>query len=297
MSNPTNRQRGLGRGLSALMADIEPIASEAANAGRGAKHNSLVPIEKIHPNPDQPRRHFDAEELNNLANSIRSKGVIQPLVVRVHPSKQDEYEIVAGERRWRASQKAQLHALPVVIRDLSDLDVLEIAIIENIQRSDLNPIEEASGFRQLMEKFSHTQEQMAEALGKSRPHIANSLRLLALPGGVQALVVGGRLSSGHARALITAPNASELAKLAVLKGLSVRQIEALVKQGKILKPAKKTAQIKKDADTKALEGDLSSTLKMMVSIEHLQGEEGGTLTVKYKSLDQLDELCRQLGGT
>ena len=266
MSNPTNRQRGLGRGLSALMADIEPIASEAANAGRGAKHNSLVPIEKIHPNPDQPRRHFDAEELNNLANSIRSKGVIQPLVVRVHPSKQDEYEIVAGERRWRASQKAQLHALPVVIRDLSDLDVLEIAIIENIQRSDLNPIEEASGFRQLMEKFSHTQEQMAEALGKSRPHIANSLRLLALPGDVQALVVGGRLSSSHARALITAPNASELAKLAVLKGLSVRQIEALVKQGKIPKPAKKTAQIKKDADTKDLEGDLSSTLKIMVSI-------------------------------
>ena len=297
MSNPINRQRGLGRGLSALMADIEPIASEAANSGRGGKDDTYVPIEKIHPNPNQPRRHFDVEELHNLADSIRSKGVIQPLVVRAHPSKPDEYEIVAGERRWRASQKAQLHVLPVVIRDFSDLDVLEIAIIENIQRSDLNPIEEASGYRQLMEKFSHTQEQMADALGKSRPHIANSLRLLALPGDVQALLVGGRLSSGHARALITAQNASELAKFAVLRGLSVRQIEALVKQGKTSKPTKKIAQVKKDADTKALEGDLSSTLKMVVTIDHLQGEEGGTLTVKYKSLDQLDELCRQLGGT
>ena len=147
MSNPINRQRGLGRGLSALMADIEPIASEAANSGRGGKDDTYVPIEKIHPNPNQPRRHFDVEELHNLANSIRSKGVIQPLVVRAHPSKPDEYEIVAGERRWRASQKAQLHVLPVVIRDFSDLDVLEIAIIENIQRSDLNPIEEASGYR------------------------------------------------------------------------------------------------------------------------------------------------------
>ena len=293
MTNTSKRQRGLGRGLSALMADIEPVVGEAI-VGSSTNHgDTLVPIEKIHPNPDQPRRHFDVDDLNDLSKSIRSKGIIQPLVVRAHPNKFGDFEIVAGERRWRASQMAQLHTLPVVVREFSDRDVLEIAIIENIQRTDLNPIEEAIGYRQLMDKFGHTQEQMAVALGKSRPHIANNLRLLGLPEDVQALVVTGRLSSGHARALITASNASELAKIVVRRGLSVRQVERLVREPKA--PTKeRLGRAGKDADTKALEGDLSAALKMSVLIDHINGQEGGSVTIKYQDLGQLDELCRHL---
>jgi len=193
MANTPKRQRGLGRGLSALMADIEQTVGDTGAVNSERRNEMLVPVETIHPNPGQPRRHFDADDLNDLAGSIRSKGIIQPLVVRAHPVKAGEYEIVAGERRWRASQLAQLHELPVVVREFSDLDVLEIAIIENIQRADLNPIEEASGYRQLMDKFGHTQEQMAEVLGRSRPHIANVLRLLALPDDVQRFVINGSL--------------------------------------------------------------------------------------------------------
>ena len=295
MANTPKRQRGLGRGLSALMADIEQTVGASGPVNYEPRNELLVPIEAIHPNPDQPRRHFDADDLNDLAGSIRSKGIIQPLVVRAHPVKAGEYQIVAGERRWRASQLAQLHELPIVVREFSDLDVLEIAIIENIQRADLNPIEEAIGYRQLMDKFGHTQEQMAEALGKSRPHIANVLRLLALPEDVQALVISGSLSSGHARALITAPNASELARLVVARGLSVRQTEKLVKEPKA--PSKeRLPKIAKDADTRALEGDLSAALKMAVSIAHSPGQEGGAITIRYKNLEQLDELCRHLAG-
>ena len=295
MANTPKRQRGLGRGLSALMADIEQTVGASGPVNSERRNELLVPIEAIHPNPDQPRRHFDADDLNDLAGSIRSKGIIQPLVVRAHPVKAGEYQIVAGERRWRASQLAQLHELPIVAREFSDLDVLEIAIIENIQRADLNPIEEAIGYRQLMDKFGHTQEQMAEALGKSRPHIANVLRLLALPEDVQALVISGSLSSGHARALITAPNASELARLVVARGLSVRQTEKLVKAPKA--PSKeRLPKIAKDADTRALEGDLSAALKMAVSIAHSPGQEGGAITIRYKNLEQLDELCRHLAG-
>jgi ParB family chromosome partitioning protein len=277
------------------MADIEQTVGASGPVNSERRNELLVPIEAIHPNPDQPRRHFDADDLNDLAGSIRSKGIIQPLVVRAHPMKAGEYQIVAGERRWRASQLAQLHELPIVVREFSDLDVLEIAIIENIQRADLNPIEEAIGYRQLMDKFGHTQEQMAEALGKSRPHIANVLRLLALPEDVQALVISGSLSSGHARALITAPNASELARLVVARGLSVRQTEKLVKEPKA--PSKeRLPKIAKDADTRALEGDLSAALKMAVSIAHSPGQEGGAITIRYKNLEQLDELCRHLAG-
>lgn len=295
MANTPKRQRGLGRGLSALMADIEQTVGDSGPVNSERRNELLVPIEAIHPNPDQPRRHFDADDLNDLAGSIRSKGIIQPLVVRAHPVKAGEYQIVAGERRWRASQLAQLHELPIVVREFSDLDVLEIAIIENIQRADLNPIEEAIGYRQLMDKFGHTQEQMAEALGKSRPHIANVLRLLALPEDVQALVMSGSLSSGHARALITAPNASELARLVVARGLSVRQTEKLVKEPKA--PSKeRLPKITKDADTRALEGDLSAALKMAVTIAHSPGQEGGAITIRYKNLEQLDELCRHLAG-
>ena len=294
MANTPKRQRGLGRGLSALMADIEQTVDDTGPSSSERRSDMLVPIENVHPNPDQPRRHFDVDELNDLAGSIRSKGIIQPLVVRAHPEKTGEYEIVAGERRWRASQLAQLHELPIVVREFSDLDVLEIAIIENIQRADLNPIEEAIGYRQLMDKFGHTQEQMAEALGKSRPHIANVLRLLALPKDVQAFVINGSLSS-HARALITAPNASDLARVVVARGLSVRQTEKLVKEPKA--PGKdRMPKSAKDADTRALEGDLSAALKMAVSITHNPGQEGGSITIRYKNLEQLDELCRHLAG-
>jgi ParB family chromosome partitioning protein len=277
------------------MADIEPAVGGSGPIGSDRRNDMLVPIENINPNPDQPRRHFDVDDLNDLAGSIRSKGIIQPLVVRAHPGKTGEYEIVAGERRWRASQLAQLHELPVVVREFSDQDVLEIAIIENIQRADLNPIEEAIGYRQLMDKFGHTQEQMAEALGKSRPHIANVLRLLALPEDVQSLVVNGSLSSGHARALITAPNASDLARVVVARGLSVRQTEKLVKEPKTSGKERVSKSVK-DADTRALEGDLSAALEMVVSITHNPGQEGGSITVRYKNLEQLDELCRHLAG-
>ena len=295
MANTPKRQRGLGRGLSALMADIEQTVGDKGAVNSERRNEMLVPVETIHPNPDQPRRHFDADDLNDLAGSIRSKGIIQPLVVRAHPVKAGEYEIVAGERRWRASQIAQLHELPVVVREFSDLDVLEIAIIENIQRADLNPIEEAIGYRQLMDKFGHTQEQMAEALGKSRPHIANVLRLLALPEDVQRFVINGSLSSGHARALITAPNASDLVRVVIARGLSVRQTEKLVKEPKV-SSKERAPKSAKDADTRALEGDLSAALNMAVSIAHNPGQEGGSITIRYKNLEQLDELCRHLAG-
>ena len=296
MVDTTKRQRGLGRGLSALMADIEPTVTEVSNDVGVIRGTTLVPIEKIHPNPNQPRRHFDADDLSDLAESIRSKGIIQPLVVRAHPNKAGGFEIVAGERRWRASQMVPLHNLPVVVRELSDRDVLEIAIIENIQRTDLNPIEEAIGYRQLMDKFGHTQEQIALALGKSRPHIANNLRLLGLPEDVQTLLVTGKISSGHARALVTASNASELARIVVSRGLSVRQVEKLMKDPST--PNKLgAARSTKDADTRALEGDLSAALKMSVRIAHNTGQEGGFITIKYQDLEQLDELCKHLASS
>ena len=296
MVDTTKRQRGLGRGLSALMADIEPTVTEVSSGVGVIRGATLVPIEKIHPNPNQPRRHFDADDLSDLAESIRSKGIIQPLVVRAHPNKAGGFEIVAGERRWRASQMVPLHNLPVVVRELSDRDVLEIAIIENIQRTDLNPIEEAIGYRQLMDKFGHTQEQIALALGKSRPHIANNLRLLGLPEDVQTLLVTGKISSGHARALVTASNASELARIVVSRGLSVRQVEKLMRDPST--PNKLgAARSTKDADTRALEGDLSAALKMSVRIAHNTGQEGGFITIKYQDLEQLDELCRHLASS
>lgn len=293
MAENRTKSRGLGRGLSALMADVNDSPVPAASTDEPHRPDMVVPIENIEPNPDQPRRRFDPEHLEDLANSIREKGVIQPLIVREKPG--GKYEIVAGERRWRASQKAQLHELPVVVREFTDIEVLEIAIIENIQRSDLNPVEEAAGYRQLMEKFGHTQEAMSKALGKSRSHIANLLRLLNLPQDIQNLVEEGQLSSGHARALITSDHAQEIAKRIVKEGLSVRATEALVKKyasGDMDKPKK--AKPAKDADTAALEGDLSANLGMKVSIDHKAGGESGQITIKYKDMEQLDELCRIL---
>ncbi|MEZ5911131.1 MAG: ParB/RepB/Spo0J family partition protein [Paracoccaceae bacterium] len=297
MNDRKTEKRGLGRGLSALMADVT-AAHETAPESRPRRPDLLVPVENIAPNPDQPRRDFDADALAELAESIRAKGVIQPLIVREIKEKSGTYQIVAGERRWRAAQMAQLHEVPVLVRTFSDTEVLEIAIIENIQRADLNPVEEAMGYRQLMDRFGHTQEKMAEALSKSRSHIANQLRLLQLPEEVLAWVRQGKLTAGHARALITTENPTALAKAVIAKGLSVRETEALAR-----KPAGKGAAKsgrrgpEKDADTRALEQDLSANLGMTVSVDHKAGAEGGVLTIRYKSLDQLDELCRVLSAT
>ena len=296
-----SKPKGLGRGLSALMANAEPntaVSYDTKLILSSAEQN--IPIEKIFPNPDQPRRSFAPIDLEDLANSIRTKGVIQPLIVRRHPEKGDAFEIVAGERRWRASQMAQLHELPAVVRDFSDNEVLEVAIIENIQREDLNPVEEAAGYRQLMDRFGRTQEQMAEALGKSRSHIANFLRLLNLPVDVQAHLKESKLTIGHARALVTTENASELAQIIISKGLSVRDTEKLVKKSrkegleKPSDPSSKKNFTNKDADTKALENDLSAALGMTVQINHHTNKDSGEVTISYASLDQLDDICEML---
>ena len=289
-------KRGLGRGLSALMADIDVSAPAKSDNSAGVGER-IVPIERIEPNPDQPRRDFIKADLEELAESIREKGIIQPLIVRIHPKAADKFEIVAGERRWRAAQMAQVHEVPVVLRQLNDTEDLEIAIIENIQRSDINPVEEAMGYRQLQDKFGHTQEQLATALGKSRSHIANLMRLLSLPEDVVRMLRQGDLTSGHARALITTDNPSDLARKVVRDGLSVRETERLAKSGGSKPNRKKEPRrLEKDADTKALEGDLTATLKMGVSIDHTAGTEGGLVTISYKDFEQLDELCRRLAG-
>ncbi|WP_415184858.1 ParB/RepB/Spo0J family partition protein [Phaeovulum sp.] len=294
MTEKKIERRGLGRGLSALMADVNLVSPSADAPLRRVEQR--IPVEQLEPNPDQPRRDFEPDALEELAASIREKGVIQPLIVRKHPKKNDFFEIVAGERRWRAAQIAQLHDLPVVVRDLDDIEVLEVAIIENIQRADLNSIEEAMGYRQLMERFGHTQERLAEALSKSRSHIANLMRLLQLPDEVQIWVREGQLSAGHARALITNENPVKLAREVIAKGLSVRETERLAKAAG--EPAAKRAgggagKAEKDADTRALELDLSANLGMRVVIDH-KGLDGGHLTITYRSLDQLDELCQVL---
>lgn len=296
MSTRKAKSRGLGRGLSALMADVNPEAGNRIPSDV-RRPDLKVPIEKLKANPNQPRRTFQPEQLDELAASVREKGIIQPLIVR--PTGVGEYEIVAGERRWRAAQMAQLHEIPVIVREFDDTEVLEVAIIENIQRADLNAVEEAAGYRQLMDRFGHTQEKLAEALGKSRSHIANLLRLLSLPIDVQTLVIEGKLSAGHARALITAENPSELAKQIVKDGLSVRATEALVKkqqQGDTARPAPRSRNLDagKDADTRALEKDLSAILAMKVSINHKAGTESGQVVLTYENLDQLDDLCAKL---
>jgi ParB family chromosome partitioning protein len=296
MMDKKTERRGLGRGLSALMADVA-IEPDPQSPDRPRRPDLLVPVEKLVPNPNQPRRDFQPEALQEHAASIRTRGVIQPLIVR--DLGDSRFEIVAGERRWRAAQLAQVHELPVIIRDFTDAEVIEVAIIENIQRADLNAIEEALAFRQLMDRFGHTQEKLAEALSKSRSHIANLLRLLQLPDDVQGLVREGKITAGHARALITAPNASELARQVLTRNLSVRETEALTREpgkkgsGKSSGPRGKS---EKDADTRALENDLSANLNMRVTIDHAGVDDGGTLSIRYRSLDDLDLLCRVLSA-
>ena len=294
MAEKKIERRGLGRGLSALMADVNITTAESPReAPRSA--DQRVPVEKLVPNPLQPRRDFPKEALEELAASIREKGVIQPLIVRERPG--GTYEIVAGERRWRAAQLAQVHDLPVVVRDLDDTEVLEVAIIENIQRADLNPVEEAMAYRQLMDRFGHTQEKIAEGLSKSRSHIANLLRLLNLPEPVLDHLREGRLSAGHARALITTENPVELAAQVIARGLSVRETEALAKGPAAPSQAapRKAHAPEKDADTRVLEQDLGATIGMKVQIDH-KGEQGGSLSITYRTLDDLDELCRALSS-
>ncbi len=292
MANSKPVKRGLGRGLSALMADVSTV--EPGAAVRGEDQN--VPIENIHPNPDQPRRRFAKENLEELAGSIREKGILQPLIVRKPPNKTNTYEIVAGERRWRAAQIANLHELPVLVRDYTDNEVLEIAIIENVQRENLNPVEEATGYRQLMDRFGHTQEKVASALSKSRSHIANLMRLLQLPDDVLDLLREEKISAGHARALITTDNPSELARIVLAKGLSVRDTERLAKAPTKNQPNRAVKRSTKDADTLALEKDLSANLKMKVLIDHKNSDGTGAVNIRYKDMDQLDEICRILSA-
>lgn len=298
MSEKKPERRGLGRGLSALMADVD-VAGERASATTSGQVVTELPIELVNPNPDQPRKDFSEDDLAELTASIKERGIIQPLIVRAVDTPKGSYQIVAGERRWRAAQRAQLHAVPVVVREFTDTEVLEVAIIENIQRADLNPIEEALGYRQLQDKFGHTQEQLSAALGKSRSHIANLMRLLNLPSDVLTWVREGKLSAGHARALVTSDNAVEIAKTIIAKNLSVRETEALVK--KDATPAKTPSSSprskpEKDADTKALEDDLSATLGMRIEISHKDGTEAGQLSISYKDFTQLDEICRRLAN-
>ena len=292
-------KKGLGRGLSALLADVATIDEAPRRSGPVAvpAPSDRVPIERIRPNPDQPRRDFDEKDLQELAASIREKGVIQPLILRAHPREAGHYEIVAGERRWRAAQLAGIHELPAVVRDLNDTEVLELAIIENIQRADLNALEEAQGYRQLMDRFGHTQERLAEALGKSRSHIANLLRLLTLPDSVLELLRSGKLTAGHARALVTAGHPEALARQVVERDLSVRQTEQLARAaatppGATARAAPRSAT--KDADTRALESDLSASLRLPVSIEHRSGQQAGELRIRYTTLEELDGLCQLL---
>jgi len=298
VSTRKTQSRGLGRGLSALMADVHEATEAAEAPGAQTPQPDLrVPVEKVHPNPDQPRRHFDDDALADLARSIAEKGIIQPLIVRESPRESGAYEIVAGERRWRAAQIAKLHEVPVLLRSFTDIEVLEVAIIENIQRADLNPVEEASGYSQLMTKFGHTQEKLADVLGKSRSHIANAVRLLNLPDDVQEHLRTGRLSAGHARALVTAPDASALARQIIRKRLSVRETEKLARaEPAPARTGKSGARHEKDADTKALESDLSAALSMKVQIDHRPAEAGGALTIRYASLDDLDRLMALLSA-
>ena len=285
-----SKSRGLGRGLSSLMGDLnnEPLTSNENSESQTIE--KLVPVEKIYPNPNQPRKSFQEEKLIELANSIKTKGIVQPLIVRKKKGTKESFEIVAGERRWRAAQRAQVHELPVIIKEFTDIEVLEIAIIENVQRADLNPIEEALGYKNLMENFDHTQEGLSKEIGKSRSHIANLLRLLNLPLAVQELLISGQLTAGHARALVTCDNPLAIAKQIISLGLSVRDAERLAKNISEKKVSNKTKTKEKPADTVLLEADLSAALKMKVSINHEEGKEKGLISITYKSLDELDRI-------
>ena len=288
---PRKRPAGLGRGLSALLGEAgreEPVATEGARSP-GVR---VVPVAELEPHPEQPRRHFDEDALDELAQSIKARGMIQPIVVRPH---RGGYQIVAGERRWRAAQRARLHTVPVIVHDFDEAETLELALVENIQREDLNAIEEAEAYRKLIDRFGHSQEALGRIVHKSRSHIANLLRLLDLPATVRAMLADGSLSMGHARALITAPDPEGLARQVVDQGLSVRGTEKLAQSTR--PAALKTPRGVKsgDADIAALERQLGDLLGLNVAINH--GATGaGAVTIGYSSLDQLDLICQRLTG-
>lgn len=288
----TDKPTRLGRGLAALIGDM--AAMEGARVTESSSGSKRLPVDFIIANRANPRRTFDPEQLEELTNSIREKGVMSPLLVR--PTDDPNiFELIAGERRWRASQKAGLHDVPVIIRDADDKEALELAIIENVQRADLNPLEEALGYGQLIEQFEYTQQDLAQVIGKSRSHVANTLRLLRLPEDVRGMVASGTLTAGHARTLITVEDPAGLARQIVDKGLSVREAEALSQQRDLPKrrPAPE-AEPSRDADTIALERRLADALGMTVGLNH--SERGGKLEIRYKTLEQLDELCLRLTG-
>ena len=283
----------LGRGLAALMGDV---GEETSVADTGRKPRS-APIENLRPNPRNPRRMFTEAELDELSDSIRERGIIQPIVVRALQG--DNFEIIAGERRWRAAQRAGLHDVPVAIIEANDAQSLEFAIIENVQRADLNAIEEASGYLALMDDFNRTQDEVAQIVGKSRPHVANTIRLLKLSEPVKQLVRSGKISAGHARLLVGQPNAERIAQEIIDKGLSVRQLEADMRKEDAAEARGAVRETKgfdatKDPDTRALEKRLSDALGLEVGVDH-RGE-GGTLRIKYRNLEQLDAVLRKLGG-
>ena len=286
------QKKRLGRGLAALIGDDTSEESVVQDV-RSLRH---VPIELLHANPQNPRKHFAEEDLNSLAQSLKDKGLLQPLVVR--PKADGSFEIVAGERRWRASQRAGLHDLPVLIRDLDDKETLEIALIENIQRADLNPLEEARAYRQLMEQYEYTQQALADSIGKSRSHIANTMRLLNLPDATQKQIEGGELTAGHARALIATDSPEELAAQIIKLNLSVRQAEDLAREQAPAgrrKASSSASPVEKDADTRAIEKQLTEAMGLAVSIKH-KDNVGGQVIISYKTLDQLDEVIKKLGG-
>ncbi len=278
-------KKGLGRGLSSLMGDTKEISTQTETSNQETK----ISIANLKPSPSQPRRLFDKNSINELAESIKSKGLVQPILVRPSPTESGTYEIIAGERRWRAAQIAQLHEVPAVVRKLNDTEALEIAIIENVQRSDLSPIEEAAGYKRLIENHSHTQEALSEIVGKSRSHIANIIRLLSLPQSIQDMISEGKISSGHARAIMNSAFPEQLAEKIVSENLSVRAAEDLAKQRK---PGVKKVKLK-DPDTIDLENNLTAKLGLSVSIDH-KGKKGGSIKIEYKSLDQLELVTAKL---
>ncbi len=295
MSPPKSRGPRLGRGLSALLGnETVEIPKEKTKTGINTEDKgfSVMPVEFLVQGPLQPRTNFAQEEIDALAKSIKERGILQPILVRPSPANADEYEIIAGERRWRAAQAAQLHEVPVIIRELNDEEVLEVALIENIQRADLNALEEALGYRRLIDDFDHTQDSLATVLGKSRSHIANRLRLLVLPDGVKKLLTEGTITAGHARALIGAVNSREIAAEIVKKGLNVRQVEQLIKTSKTDSQPKAPRKKEKDPDTLALERSLTDILGLNVEIDF--SDSGGRVVVRYKNLDQLDDIIRRL---
>ena len=298
MSSKNERKKSLGRGLSSFLDvdGFDDIVENKKNEDKGkssSNNSSYLPIEHLVPNLNQPRKDFSTEELNSLASSIEDTGIIQPILVRKN---NDVYEIVAGERRWRAAQIAKIHEVPVLIKELTDEEVVKISIIENIQRVDLNPIEEANSYKQLIQDFGYTQEKVSASLGKSRSYIANSLRLLSLPESIIMFLKEGKLTSGHARALVGVKNSEFLARKIIEESLSVRDIENIVKKGisRSDNIIKKGTSLKKDVDTLNLEQDLKLALGLKTTIDHNENSGGGRIVIKYKDLEQLDTFCSKI---